>query len=159
MARSRSHRIYQRESMPRIAWRSIAVVNVLLAFVAVATLEAARRPHYGGELRVEMRAVLQTLDPLDSPEDPAVLAAQRFWQPAVFETLVKLDEHGDAQPWLAASWVHDPTRKAWLFTARQDVKFHDGTPWSPPAGSMSFPDDRPIEQILRELAGARRAIV
>lgn len=145
--------------MQRIAWRSIAAVSTLLALAAVARIDAARRPIYGGELRVDMRASLETLDPGGSPEDPAALAAQRFWQPAVFETLVRLDEHGDAQPWLATSWMHDPARKTWVFTARPDVKFHDGTPWSPPAASMSFPDDKPIEQILRELAGARRAIV
>lgn len=145
--------------MQRIAWRSIAAASVLLAFTAVARIDAARRPRYGGELRVETRAILQTLDPADVPEDSGALAAQRLWQPAVFETLVKLDEHGDAQPWLATSWTHDQARKAWVFTPRADVKFHDGTPWSPPAGSMSFPDDKPIEQILRDLASARKAIL
>jgi hypothetical protein len=55
-------------------------------------------------------------------------------------------------------WAHDTARKSWTFTTRKDVRFHDGTPWSPAGGSIVFPDDRPIEQILRELAGARNAI-
>jgi ABC-type oligopeptide transport system substrate-binding subunit len=140
-------------------WRSIAAVSALLALLATAAmLDAARRPRYGGELRVEMRASLRTLDPADNPEDPAALAAQRLWLPAVFETLVRLDDHGQPQPWLATSWVHDAARKSWIFTARKDVRFHDGTPWLPAGGSVVFPDDRPIEQILRELAGARNAI-
>ena len=121
-------------------------------------LEAARRPRYGGELRVEMRASLRTLDPTEIPEDPSALAAQRLWLPAVFETLVRLDDHGQPQPWLATMWAHDTARKSWTFTTRKDVRFHDGTPWSPAGGSIVFPDDRPIEQILRELAGARNAI-
>ena len=137
-------------------WRSAAAASALLAMAAA--LEGARRPRYGGELRVEMHAGLRTLDPADIPEDPAALAAQRLWLPAVFETLVRLDDHGQPQPWLATSWVHDAARKSWIFTARKDVKFHDGTPWSPAGGTIAFPDDRPIEQILRELAGARNAI-
>ena len=137
-------------------WRSIVAASALFALAAL--LDAARRPRYGGELRVEMRANLRTLDPAEAPEDPAALAAQRLWQPAVFETLVRLDDHGQPQPWLATSWSHDPARKSWIFAARKDVKFHDGTPWQPAGGAISFPDDRPIEQILRELAGARNAI-
>ncbi len=140
--------------MRRIAWRWIAAASALLALGAL--LDAARRPRYGGELRVEMRASLRTLDPSEIPEDPVALAAERLWQPAVFETLVRLDDHGQPQPWLATSWTHDLTRKSWIFSVRKDVKFHDGTVWAP--GVLTFPDDRPIEQILRELAGARNAI-
>jgi MarR-like DNA-binding transcriptional regulator SgrR of sgrS sRNA len=142
--------------MRRTIWRSIAAVSALLALAAL--LDAARRPRYGGELRVEMHASLRLLDPSEIPEDPAAFAAQRLWLPAVFETLVRLDDHGQPQPWLATAWVHDAARKSWIFTARKDVKFHDGTPWAPAGGSIAFPDDRPIEQILRELAGARNAI-
>jgi peptide/nickel transport system substrate-binding protein len=79
--------------------------------------------------------------------------------PFVFETLVSLDDHGRAQPWLATSWTHDTARKAWIFQARKNVKLHDGSTWSPPGGSIMLPDDRPIEQILRELAGMRSAVV
>jgi len=142
--------------MRRTIWRSIAAASALLALAAI--VYAARRPRYGGELRVEMHATLRMLDPAEIPEDSAALAAQRLWLPAVFETLVRLDDHGQPQPWLATAWVHDPARKSWVFAARKDVKFHDGTPWAPAGGSIAFPDDRPIEQILRELAGARNAI-
>jgi ABC-type oligopeptide transport system substrate-binding subunit len=145
--------------MRRTIWRSTAAVSALLAtLMLTALLSAARRPRYGGELRVEMRASLRSLDPAENPEDPAALAAQRLWLPAVFDTLVRLDDHGQPQPWLATAWVHDASRKSWIFTTRKDVKFHDGTPWLPAGGSVVFPDDRPIEQILRELAGARNAI-
>jgi ABC-type oligopeptide transport system substrate-binding subunit len=142
--------------MRRTIWRSTAAVSTLLATAAM--IDAARRPRYGGELRIEMRASLRMLDPAELPEDPTALAAQRLWLPAVFETLVRLDDHGQPQPWLATAWVHDPARKSWIFDARKDVKFHDGTPWLPAGGSVVFPDDRPIEQILRELAGVRNAI-
>ncbi|MFT4008597.1 MAG: ABC transporter substrate-binding protein [Nocardioidaceae bacterium] len=42
------------------------------------------------------------------------------------ETLVVLDENGDAQPGLATSWEQtDPT--TWRFKIREGVTFHDGT--------------------------------
>jgi ABC-type transport system substrate-binding protein len=143
--------------MRHIAFRWIAAANVVLALAA--GLEAARRPRYGGELRVEMRATIASLDSAVIPEDPAALGAQRQWMPFVFETLVSLDDHGRAQPWLATSWSHDTARKAWIFQARKNVRLHDGSIWSPPGGAITVPDDRPIEQILRELAGARSAVI
>jgi ABC-type transport system substrate-binding protein len=139
------------------ALRWIAAGNAILALAAA--LEAARRPRYGGELRVETRAAVATLDPGATSDDPVALAAQRQWMPLVFETLVRLDDHGRPQPWLATSWTLDTGRKAWMFQVRKNVKLHDGSTWSPAGGSIAVSDDRPIEQILRELAGARSAIV
>ncbi|MGN9837049.1 ABC transporter substrate-binding protein [Nonomuraea sp. H19] len=43
------------------------------------------------------------------------------------ETLVNLDEKGDARPALATAWSRTSER-AWEFTIRQGVTFHDGTP-------------------------------
>lgn len=42
------------------------------------------------------------------------------------ETLVKLDEIGDARPGLATSWKHT-SPLTWEFVIRPGVKFHDGT--------------------------------
>lgn len=48
------------------------------------------------------------------------------------ETLIALDENGDAQPALTTSWqsINDTT---WHFTLRPDVHFHDGEPLNPAA--------------------------
>jgi ABC-type oligopeptide transport system substrate-binding subunit len=156
-AQSQSREIFLQENMGRTALRWIAAGNAIVA-LAVA-LEAARRPRYGGELRVEMRAAIASLEPGTVFEDPAALGAQRQWMPLVFETLVRLDDQGRPQPWLATSWTHDTARRAWIFQTRKNVKLHDGSTWSPAGGSITISDDRPIEQILRELAGARSAIV
>jgi peptide/nickel transport system substrate-binding protein len=145
--------------MRRTRFRLIAAVSAALVAAALGTLSAARRPRYGGDLRIEMRAQLQRLDPSDTPPDALALAAQRQILPAVFETLVRLDERGDPHPWLAESWTHDAARKSWIFTARRNVIFHDGTPWLPPGGSIAVPDDRPLDQLLREMARPRNAIV
>jgi peptide/nickel transport system substrate-binding protein len=140
--------------MRRTASRSIAAVSALIALAAV--VHAARRPTYGGELRVSMRAAIANLDPSVPPDEPTALAAYRQWSPFVFETLVRLDDRGRPRPWLATSWRHDAARRAWIFSTRANVKLHDGSLWSP-AGQISFPDNRTIEQILLELS--RSAIV
>lgn len=130
--------------MRRIRSRSIAAISLVVAF---ASADAARRPRYGGELRVEMRAAPRTADPAELP--PEVGAA-------VFETLVRLDERGDPQPWLATSWVHDAARKSWIFAPRAGVTLHDGSAWAP--GPIAIPDDKPIEQILRDLSRQKNAV-
>jgi peptide/nickel transport system substrate-binding protein len=128
-------------------------------FLALAMLKAESRPHYGGALRLEMSAALNNLDPAEIPSDPAVLEAKERLVPAVFETLVRLDERGMPQPWLATSWTHDLARKLWVFAARPNVRMHNGTTWVPAAALLEVADDRPIEQILREMAQPWNAIV
>jgi len=140
--------------MKRIPSRWIAAASAL---VALGLVDGARRPRYGGELRMEMRAALRTLDPADS--DILALEARAQLIPAVFETLVRFDERGEPQPCLATSWSHDAARKRWVFTARPNVLLHNGTQWSPKGGAIELPDDRPLAAILRELAQPAGAIV
>ncbi len=132
--------------MKRIPSRWIAAVS---AIVALSSVDAARRPRYGGELRVEMRAALKTLDP----------SADALIVPAVFETLVHFDDKGDPQPGLATSWSHDAARRRWIFTARPNVTLHNGAPWSPRGGVIEVPDDQPLPKILRDMARSSNAIV
>ena len=100
-----------------------------IAAVSALPLLAAHRPHYGGELRIEMRGELDLTGP-------------------VYETLVRIDEHGDPQPWLAASWTHDIAHKRWIFNPRPNVAI-------PP---VTIPDDKPLEEILRDLARHGNAV-
>jgi len=100
---------------------------------------------------MEMRAASLTLDPAEAAPDVFLLTG------AVFETLVRLDEHGDARPWLATSWTHDAARKCWRFTARGNVVLHNGATWAP--APIEIADNRPIEEILRELSRPANAIV
>jgi peptide/nickel transport system substrate-binding protein len=142
----------------RLRWTAGASA-VVLACGAARAVYAAPRPHYGGDLRIEMRASLKDPDPSAPADDSGVLEARAQLVPLVFETLVRLDDRGDPKPWLATSWTHDSEHKRWVFSARANVTFHDGSKWSPPDGVIMAPDDRPIEQILRDLARPRNAIV
>ncbi|HWZ30665.1 MAG TPA: ABC transporter substrate-binding protein [Bryobacteraceae bacterium] len=134
--------------MKRTALRWIAAASTL---AVLGTIDAARRPRYGGDLRIEMRAAMRTLDPIEAPPEAALLTQ------AVFETLVRLDNRGDPQPSLAISWMHDTARKCWVFTPRANVILHNGIVWTP--APIEAPDDQPIERILREMSRTRNAVV
>lgn len=55
----------------------------------------------------------------------------------VAETLVKIDENLEIEPWLAEEWeMKDPT--TWTFKIRDGVTFHDGTPVDGEAVKASF---------------------
>lgn len=134
--------------------------RIALLWIAAASLLAAgQRPHYGGTLRIEIRAVVRNLDPTDIAVEPTEAAAKEQLTGQVYETLVRLDDRGEPQPWLATSWIHDTVRKKWVFTARPKVQFQNGVVWAPPGGVISIADDRPIEQILRDLARPKSAVV
>jgi ABC-type transport system substrate-binding protein len=107
---------------------------------------------------VEFHATVPNLDPAEPPRDTEEFIAKSKLIPAVFETLVRINDRGEVEPWLATSWTHEPARKRWVFTARTGVMLHNGMPWSPPGGVVTVPDDKSIEQILRTLAQASSAI-
>ncbi len=126
--------------MKRIAFRFLATASaaagqaflpVLLAAWHVVPGYPATRPHYGGTLRVEMRARVASLDPRQWPSDPGEAAGAERAAALVLERLVRLDENGQPQPSLAVAWQHDAESKRWQFRLRTGVKFHDGTPLTP----------------------------
>ncbi len=48
----------------------------------------------------------------------------------VFDPLVGADENGKLHPWLATSWSVAPDNTSVTLKLREDVKFHDGTPFN-----------------------------
>src|ERR1700683_371664 len=112
--------------------RFLAAASCLLAVVAGAAYShAATRPRYGGTLRVEMRAYVNSMDPRDvSLGTPDAASSERLLM-LVFDRLVELDSDGRIAPALAISWQHDANFTHWQFLLRDGVKFHDGTPLTP----------------------------
>jgi len=74
----------------------------------------------GGTLRVGLSAAIGSLDPQIADANPLV-AAQ------IFEGLVARGPNG-AVPALATKWLVGGDGRAWTFTLRDGVTFHDGTP-------------------------------
>ncbi len=75
-----------------------------------------------GNGRIKLAQMLPPRSALSPFSDDAFKLSR--WSTA--ETLIKLDELGDAQPALATSWKRS-SPLTWEFTIRPGVKFHDGT--------------------------------
>src|SRR5258706_6877785 len=150
----------RQDDMRLTAWRLFAIASVISVAAAAAT-----RPHYGGTLRVQMKARVTTLD-------PAELAAQENLAALAFDRLVTLNESGRPQPALAISWRHDAEYKRWEFQLRPGVKFHDGAPFTAAAAAsvlerlgaaaqgetLVIRSDQPAPKLLAALAGAGQSI-
>ncbi|MFK4068158.1 ABC transporter substrate-binding protein [Streptomyces sp. NPDC029674] len=91
----------------------------------------------GGRIRVAM------MNPPRSGLSPLSDDAFKLSRWSTAETLVTLDEDGDAEPALATRWKRTDDR-TWTFTLREGVTFHDGTPLTA----------RAVERSLTEAATA-----
>jgi MarR-like DNA-binding transcriptional regulator SgrR of sgrS sRNA len=65
--------------------------------LAAAALVAARRPHYGGTLRIDVSSAIGSLDPADVPTDPAEAALKE-------NILQEAFDKGGAGPFRVAQW-------------------------------------------------------
>jgi peptide/nickel transport system substrate-binding protein len=81
----------------------------------------------GGELRFGLTTEPATLDPLS----PANTADGRSILFNVFEGLVKPDSQGRLQPAAAESWTLEDGGRVYVFTLREGLLFHDGSPVTP----------------------------
>ncbi len=74
----------------------------------------------------------------------------------VFDALTELQRDGKMNPRLAVSWSHSPDLTEWTFKLRQNVKFHDGSPFT--ADDVVFTINRvlddhktPLRTFLRQV--------
>lgn len=114
----------------RLGVLSSAAVTCLLSGLIFAPAHASERPHYGGTLRVEIRVRVNSMDPRGWNPDAVDAGATERLLGLVFERLVRMNDAGQPQAGLAASWQHDANFTHWQFQLRAGVKFHDGTPLS-----------------------------
>ena len=76
----------------------------------------------------------------DVTYDPRVTQSRHEEQVIVqvFDQLVAADENGKLYPGLATSWTVAPDNKSVTLKLREDVKFHDGTPFNAEAVKFTF---------------------
>jgi peptide/nickel transport system substrate-binding protein len=155
--------------MKRFALASLAACSLLIGLA-----NAATRPHYGGTLRVAMRAAPASLDPMELAAGDTLQG--RNLTALIFDTLIVLDDHGQPQPRLATSWTEDSGGQRWIFSLCANVQFQDGTPltadqvaaslraanpnWKVQASgsSVEIERDSHADNLLAELALPRNAI-
>lgn len=96
-------------------------ILVACALVLGGPHRAASQP---GELRVGVPRLSPVLDPATALEGTVPLVARQ-----VFDTLVQYRQgSSDVEAGLAVSWRTSRDGLAWIFTLRQGVTLHDGTP-------------------------------
>ncbi len=91
----------------------------------------------GGTLTYALATTPDTLDPQRSGWAVAVRVFGN-----IYDNLVVQDKDGKIHPWLAKSWTESPDATSYTFKLRQDVTFHDGTPFN--AEAVKFNLDRII---------------
>lgn len=87
----------------------------------------------GGELTYALSTSPDSLDPHVSSRAVAVRAFR-----TMFDSLVVQDADNSIQPWLATKWTISDDGKSYTFELREDVTFHDGTPFNAEAVKYNF---------------------
>ncbi|WP_141502697.1 ABC transporter substrate-binding protein [Paenibacillus luteus] len=93
----------------------------------------ATAPAKGGELTYALATSPDTLDPHRSGLAVAVRAIR-----TIHDNLVAQLPDGTIQPWLATEWSVSEDGLSYTFKLRQDVKFHDGTPFNAEAVKYNY---------------------
>ena len=102
----------------------IGLLSILIGLTA--TAQNAPEPTYGGEAVVSIAAEPPGWDPSASTSQEIA----RVTYHNVFEGLVRIDRDGEIVPALAESWEVSDDGLTWTFSLRDDVVYHDGTPFS-----------------------------
>lgn len=87
----------------------------------------------GGVLTVGIPVEPETLDPGD-----AVYVYEQFILMSIFDSLLSISPEGELYPALATAWEPNEEYSEFTFTLRDDVTFHDGTPFTAEAVKASF---------------------
>lgn len=116
---------------------SVAGVGALLAGCASGSENAAvdATPTSGGDLVFAVSSTFSSFDPNITASAPDARVIRQ-----VFDSLVDLDDDGAIVPWLAESWDVSDDGLTYAFALRDDVEFHDGTPFD--ADAVCFNLDR-----------------
>ncbi|MCC3357777.1 ABC transporter substrate-binding protein [Bacillus sp. REN16] len=89
----------------------------------------------GGELKWALAGTV-TQDNLDAHK--SLNAQNGRVMRSLYDSLVVELEDGTIKPWLATSWEISADNKSYLFKLREDVTFHDGTPFNAEAVKFNF---------------------
>jgi peptide/nickel transport system substrate-binding protein len=108
------------------------------------TIEA---PHPGGTLHYGLTLPVSGIDPHVNANSELGIALT-----SVYDTLVAQDTDGTFHPYLAESWSISPDGREYTFKLRQDVTFHDGTPFN--AGAVV----RNLERVVDPATQSQKAV-
>jgi peptide/nickel transport system substrate-binding protein len=87
----------------------------------------------GGVLSIGVPIEPETLDPGD-----AIYVQEQFILMNLFDSLLAMGPDGELYPALATEWTPNEDYSEFTFKLREDVTFHDGTPFNAEAVKISF---------------------
>lgn len=102
-----------------------AMATGLAAMIGAAGA-SAQEPRIGGTLTASVILTLRSLDPIFGDAD----TIDRFVFNQIYEPLLRMNDRGEFVPILATSWEFSEDNMAITLTLRDDVVFHDGTPFN-----------------------------
>lgn len=136
--------------------RSRIVTVLVLLLVPVAFLAAAGTQEEVAverdEIVIAIGAEPEALDPIAMASAPSATVSEHVSQPLVY-----MSPEGVLEPQLATSWTASSDNLSWTLTLRDDVVFHDGTPFNAQAVKANLdrfvdPDNAaPFAFLLSEL--------
>ncbi len=109
-----------------------AAIIVIVGFVAYAVMPVIT-PKPPATITYVQGVDAVTLDPQDMTDNPSENVVRH-----IYDNLVAFDAKLNIIPSLAQSWETSPDGKTWTFHLRNDVKFHDGTPFNAKAVKANF---------------------
>jgi len=113
-------------------WKKLAAAAAALLVSATAACGAGESATGAdGTLKIAFHLAPASLDPLQV----SIWQLMTYEEP-MYDTVTRIDPDGNVQPMLATSWTFGD--KAIDFTFRQDVKFHDGTPFDAQAFKVNM---------------------
>lgn len=142
--------------MKRISlWFVVSIITLLIVTGCTSAPESStstgnnsgdRGSSSSNELIIAVLSDATQIDPHTGTDIPSA----NVYHGKIYEGLVKQDENMEIQPALATEWesIDDLT---WEFTLREDVTFHDGTPFNAEAVKKNF------ERITSEEIASPRA--
>lgn len=130
---------------------SLSASPVVVPATSVPTASPSAKVPLGGTLRVALSDPVGSLDPQSADANPLVVGQ-------IFEGLVARGQNGVTAA-LATKWLVGADGRAWTFTLRDGVAFHDGTALdgAAVAKSLTRADDPLIEAV--EATDARTVVV
>lgn len=112
--------------------------------------EGGGTPKQGGSVSIGLRADFLSLDPLVVNNDSDYSVAN-----GIYDTLIeRVGDKGSLGPRLAETWEPSADLKTWTVKLRQDVKFHDGTPFNADAVVFNIQRHMDAKNSSRQLADA-----
>jgi len=110
---------------------AVFVIIGVLSLLLFSAVGGAMTPQYGGVLNVADQLMVPSMD----PHHFNGIDGLGLWLP--YNTLINYNQQLEFVPELAASWeIVDNT--TYIFSLRDDVKFHDGTPFDAEAVKWNF---------------------